>query len=226
MNQVEKFGIEEQADMTTWHHEVISIRQQSALTKLGPILRSYGAYLAGGTALALQLGHRRSVDFDFFVAGSQFDFAAMEQELMKRLPFQSLGAEEKALHGKLHGIRFLAMKYEYLRLHPIRRCVPFNCDLAALNDIGTMKLAAICHRRTKKDFVDLWALMKSGKSLNRLLRDFQERFHVSDLGVVMRRLIDTDDVDDSPMPRMLWRTRWNTIKSEFRDKVDELRWKK
>ena len=225
MKQVAKSGIDERAEMTTWHTDVMGVRQQSALAKLGPILCSHGAYLAGGTALGLQLGHRRSVDFDFFVSGSQFDFAALERELIERLPFQSLGAEEKALHGKLHGVRVVAMKYEYLRLRQVRRCVPFGCNLAALDDIGTMKLAAICHRRTKKDFVDLWALLKSGKSLSQLLHDFQERFHVQDLAVVMRRLIDTDDVDDSRMPRMLWQTRWSLIKSDLRNSVDELRWK-
>jgi predicted nucleotidyltransferase component of viral defense system len=211
--------------MTTWHPNVIGARQKSALAKLGPILRSHGAYLAGGTALALQLGHRRSVDLDFFVSSSRFDFAALERELTASLPFRSLGSEDKALHGKLHGVRVLVMKYEYLRLRPVRRCGLFGCDLAALEDIGTMKLAAICHRRTKKDFVDLWALLKSGKSLNRLFRDFQEKFHVHDLAVVTRRLIYTDDVDDSRMPSMLWKTRWTTIKSDLRDRVDELRWK-
>ena len=208
--------------MTTWHPNVIGIRQQSALAKLGPILRSHGAYLAGGTALGLQLGHRRSVDLDFFVSSSRFDFAALERELIESVPFRSAGSEENALHGKLHGVRVVAMKYEYLRLRPVRRCSPFGCDVAALDDIGTMKLAAICHRRTKKDFVDLWALLKSGKSLGRLFRDFQEKFQVHDLAVVTRRLIDTDDVDESRMPSLLWKTRWATIKSDLRDRVAEL----
>ncbi len=211
--------------MATWHTNVIGARQQAALAKLGPILRSHGAYLAGGTALALQLGHRCSVDLDFFVSSSQLDFAELERELLQSLPFVSLGSEAKALHGKLHGVRVLAMKYEYPRLRPIRRCSPLSCDMAALDDIGTMKLAAICHRRTKKDFVDLWALLKSGKSLSRLCRDFREKFHVHDLAVLMRQLIYTDDVDDKRMPSMLWKTRWATIKADLRDCVDELRWK-
>ena len=209
--------------MTTWHTNVIGVRQQAALAKLGPVLRAHGAYLAGGTALALQLGHRRSVDLDFFVSSSGFDFAALERELTETLPFQSLGSEANALHGKLHGVRVLVMKYEYLRLRRVRRCTSLGCDMAALDDIGTMKLAAICHRRTKKDFVDLWALLNSGKSLSRLLRDFQKRFHVHDLAVVMRRLIYSDDVDDSRMPQMIGKIRWGAIKAALRDRVDELR---
>lgn len=225
MPKVEKSGIGEPVEMTTWHTNVIGSRQKSALAKLGPILRSCGAYLAGGTALALQLGHRRSVDLDFFVSSSQFDFAELERELIQSLPFVSLGSEAKALHGKLHGVRVLVMKYEYLRLRPVRRCSLLGCDMAALDDIGTMKLAAICHRRTKKDFVDLWALLKSGKSLDRLFHDFQEKFHVQDFAVLTRQLIYTDDVDDSRMPSMLWQARWTTIKADLRDRVDELRWK-
>lgn len=211
--------------MATWHTNVIGVRQQAALAKLGPILRSHGAYLAGGTALALQLGHRRSVDLDFFVSSSQFDFAELERELIDALPFVSLGSEAKALHGKLHGVRVLAMKYEYLRLRPVRRCSTLSCDMAALDDLATMKLAAICHRRKKKDFVDLWALLKSGKSLSHLCRAFQEKFHVHDIAALMRQLIYTDDVDGSRMPSMLWKTRWATIKADLRDCVDELRWK-
>ena len=52
--------------MSDWHRDVLGLRQQRVLRELGPVLCGQGAYLAGGTALALHLGHRVSVDLDFF----------------------------------------------------------------------------------------------------------------------------------------------------------------
>ena len=53
----------------TWHPEVLARRQERVLSEIGPLLTRRGFYLAGGTAVALHLGHRRSVDLDWFTAG-------------------------------------------------------------------------------------------------------------------------------------------------------------
>jgi hypothetical protein len=70
------------------HREALGRRQRSLLPRLAPLARQHGFYLAGGTALALQLGHRRSVDFDWF-REDPIDF-----------PLETDRVERGTLHGR------------------------------------------------------------------------------------------------------------------------------
>ena len=109
-------------------------------------------YLAGGTGLALQLGHRLSKDFDFF---SPLDFSTPElvQMLNELGEFQKHSEDINTLHGSLNGTRlsFIGFKYpviqDKINDHAIR--------IAGLGDIAAMKLSAVLSRGIKKDFIDL-----------------------------------------------------------------------
>ena len=210
--------------MSDWHVEVLGQRQQRALRELGPLLCNQGAYLVGGTALALHLGHRVSVDLDFFQNSSFGD----PHELVSRLkeagiPFQSRQLTDKAIHGTVRQVKVTLMWYAYLRIRRVRVCSELNCDIAALDDITAMKLAAVSQRSSKKDFVDVWALLKSGRTLRRMLTAYQRMFDVADVAHVLYRLAEFDDVDQQPMPRMLWKTSWKQMKNDLSQALKTLR---
>jgi hypothetical protein len=90
----------------TWHSEVLAPRQQRVLAQLGPLLTPGGFYLAGGTALALHLGHRRSVDLDWLTAAELADPLRLAQELREQgVAFVTGQVAPGSLHGAVHGVR-------------------------------------------------------------------------------------------------------------------------
>ena len=86
-----------------------------------------------------------------------------------------------------------------------------------------MKLAAVCQRSSKKDFVDVWALLESGRSLRRMLTAYQRTFDVADVAHVLYRLAEFDEVDRQPMPRMIWKTSWKQMKNDLSHALKTLR---
>ncbi len=210
--------------MSAWHGDVLGQRQQRALRELGPLVCGQGAYLAGGTALALHLGHRVSVDLDFFQNSSFGDpHDLVSQWKSAGVPFQSRQLTDKAIHGTVRQVKVTLMWYAYLRIRRVRRCPELNCEVAALDDLAAMKLAAVCQRSSKKDFVDVWALLKSGRSLRPMLTAYQRTFDVADVAHVLYRLADFDEVDRQAMPRMRWKTSWEQMKDDLSRSLKSLR---
>lgn len=213
--------------MSDWHCDVLGARQQRALRELGPVLRRQGAYLAGGTAIALHLGHRVSIDLDFFQSQPLDDPHQLVEELLSEqngsIPFHSRQVSERAIHGTLRQVKVMLMPFAYLRIRRVRRCSELNCDVAALDDLVAMKLAAVCQRVSKKDYVDIWALLKSGRTLRGMLTAYQRKFDIEDVAHVLYRLADFDDVDAQPMPRMRWKTTWKQVKESLGQAIKSLR---
>lgn len=210
--------------MSEWHCDVLGLRQQRVLRELGPLLCGQGAYLAGGTAIALHMGHRVSVDLDFFQNSTFGDpHELVEQIKQSGIPFQSQQLTDKAIHGTARQVKVTLMWYAYLRIRRVRRCPELNCDVAALDDLAAMKLAAVCQRSSKKDFVDVWALLKSGRSLRSMLTAYQRTFDVADVAHVLYRLADFDEVDRQAMPRMRWKSSWKQMKDDLSRALKSLR---
>ena len=207
--------------MKTWHLETIGQRQQQALRELGPLLKSRGAYLAEGTALALHLGHRRSVDLDFFVYGELEEPERLVRELRAAgIPVRTKSVSVKAIHASVRGVKLTVMRYDHLRLRRTVRCPAAPCEIAALDDLAAMKLSAAWSRAARKDFVDVWALLRSGKSLRHLLNCYQRKFELEDCRKVAQQLLNFDKLSHSRMPQMLWKTSWSTIQQELTGAVN------
>jgi len=142
----------------TWHPEVLALRQQRALAQLGPLLTRLGFYLAEGTAVALYLGHRRSVDLDWFTAERLADPLRLAQELREQgIAFVTRQLAPGTLLGSVRGVRLSLLEYRYPLLAALR---PWQggSRIAARADLAAMKLAALAQRGAKKDFVDVYAL--------------------------------------------------------------------
>jgi predicted nucleotidyltransferase component of viral defense system len=210
--------------MKTWHLEILGHQQQRTLQELGPALRPLRAYLVGGTALALHLGHRRSVDMDFFLYGALSEPRTLVRELRAaRIPVRVRDISEKAIQGSVRKIKLTIMSYDHLRLRRTVRCSSLNCELAAMDDLAAMKLAAVRLRAARRDYVDVWAMLRSGRSLRQLLKCYQRKFEVEDCRKVVHQLLNFDKLKHSRMPRMLWDVRWPTIQAELTEAVNPFR---
>jgi hypothetical protein len=196
------------------HREALSRSQRSLLPRLAPLARQHGFYLAGGTALALHLGHRRSVDFDCFREDPIDDPLRLAADLRSpHFLFETERVEKGTLHGRASGIRVSFLAYGYPLLRPLLDVEGLR--LAALEDIAAMKLAAVAQRGSKKDFVDVFALGRRF-GLGEMLGFYGRKYGVADVGHVLVALAYFDDADRERTPMLLRRQSWPAIKAAIR----------
>jgi hypothetical protein len=174
-------------------------------------------YLAGGTALALQIGHRRSIDFDFFTSGD-FDIGRVVQHLRTIGKFELFDRSEGTLSGALNDVRVSFFSYGYPMLEGLNS--HSKLSIADMLDIALMKLEAISGRGSKKDFIDLFFLLKRF-SLSGLLHRYPQKFgvDVSNHYHLMKSLVYFEDAEHQPMPLMLQDVSWEDIKSSIISEV-------
>ena len=135
---------------------------RQALEKLNEVSDLSDFYLAGGTALALQIGHRTSYDLDFFSSSNQLDFGArgtLTKQLQGCDPCLIRRETDGMIYATLMGVEVSFVYQHHPLLDPPLHWK--NIAIAGLIDIGLMKLAAIKDRGTRRDFVDLYCLRES-----------------------------------------------------------------
>ncbi len=109
-------------------------------------------YLAGGTALALQLGYRKSIDLDWF-SQKQFSTKKLKQKLSIIGKLKINEETKDTLNCELDGVKLSFFEYPYKVLFPFVKYK--NIKLADTRDIACMKIDAISSRASKKDFIDI-----------------------------------------------------------------------
>ncbi len=198
------------------HREILTDSQSLVLARLGKAACLRQFYLAGGTALALRLGHRRSVDLDLFVQESFGD----PEDFITDLNREGLDLDNQRLYpatvyGELNGVQLSFIQYQYPLLNQPAVAEEFGCKLASLDDIACMKLAAIATRGSRKDFVDIYALVLKHMPLRFLLDKYTLKHGKRDLAPVLYGLNYFDDAEREPMPHMLWAVSWDAIKRQI-----------
>jgi hypothetical protein len=205
-----------------FHQEALTAAQRTALRKLGPVMTQREFYLAGGTALPLSLGHRRSVDLGWFTEKPIEDPMRLAQEIRDGgIAFKTDSIERGTLYGTVSALRVSFLEYRYPVLRPLVPWGEFECLMASLDDIACMKLSAVAQRGSRKDFVDIYALGLEHISLKEMLRLYQKKFAVQDIAHVLYGLTFFDDAERTRMPRMLWAIDWKTIKKTIQAWVRE-----
>lgn len=176
-----------------------------------PIVRN--AYLAGGTALALRLGHRVSVDLDFFTQ-EELEESVLLSDLEQLPEFKKDGVAWRTVWGKIGETKFSLFHYKYPLLEKTSEFMGIN--LLDLKDIAAMKISALGDRGTKRDFVDLYFLSKT-YSLDQMLKFYDQKF--SDLEDKLYHLIRSfdyfADAEADSLPNMLVDVSWDDIKEFF-----------
>jgi hypothetical protein len=202
--------------------QVLTGAQQTVLELLSRIPEIRSFYLAGGTGLALHLGHRRSEDFDFFRAG-----ALVPQDLLTVLPQTGdvavLQEAAGTLTVRLQGVATSFFRYDYPLLRPLRES-PWELALADPDDIAAMKLAAVAGRGSRKDFVDLYVYAHEIASLRQALAWFREKYRgvTVDPYHLLRSLTFFEDAESETMPHLLVALTWDEIKAFFRAETARL----
>ena len=177
-------------------------------------------YLAGGTGLALHIGHRQSIDFDFFTS-SDIDNNILDSKLSKIGVFIRTYEDRNTLYGELNDVKVSFIKYDYPLLEELASDAYFH--IAGLKDIASMKLSAILSRGSKKDFIDLFFLLKS-YSLKEILGFYGEKFKQSDYEYsLLRSLLYFQDAEKDPMPRMIQSVKWDQVKNTISTRVRDLK---
>lgn len=175
--------------------------------------------LVGGTALALQLGHRNSIDLDFFgeFQNSYIDFLnAFNNEGLTVNSLQNT----KSIHiFEIEGVKVDIVNYPYKWLED-----PIEDDgikLSGLKDIASMKLAAITNRGTKKDFIDMYFLLQHF-SLNEMVEYYKTKYDTNSIYNVIRSLVYFADAENDPMPKMYIPVIWDEVKSVIKESVEKI----
>ncbi len=151
-------------------------------------------YLAGGTSLALQIGHRDSLDFDFFSDGDIHTARLFERlrkffEGYKLLKIQEENNTLTVLIDDSVKISFFTYKYKLID----ETISDENITYAGIADIGCMKLSAITTRASNKDYIDLYFILKIF-SLSDLLDKARRKYPQLDRNLILKSLVYFEDV--------------------------------
>ncbi len=207
-----------------FHEEVLTARMRSALRRLAPVAQQNGFYLAGGTAVALLLGHRRSVDLDWFCQEPLIDPALFGRSFTEQgMSVQIIQIAEGTLFMRVSGVRTSFFEYRYPLLRPPIYWQSYGCTLASLEDLACMKLLAVAQRGRKRDFVDIYAITRF-IPLSEAVALYRQKYGMSDVVHLLRALTYFDDADGERMPPLRWDIRWDQIKRALTSAVKELTW--
>lgn len=182
-------------------------------------------YLVGGTALALQLGHRISVDIDLFTS-SDFDTVDIVEKLRKDVELQIIMQKEKNLlivnarkqNSRNEFVKIDFVKYPYQLLAEVQ--VVDAIRFLSPDDIIPMKLSAIANRGAKKDFYDIYELLKK-YSLKSMLELFVKKYPDIAQFHILKSLVYFDDADNQFDPISLTNVQWQIVKETIESKVNE-----
>ncbi|MDR3093595.1 MAG: nucleotidyl transferase AbiEii/AbiGii toxin family protein [Bacteroidales bacterium] len=181
-----------------------------------PVLK--GFRLVGGTALALQLGHRKSVDLVFFgnVSLTRDDIVeAVEDAGLEIIPQKNTLRIHIFEINKVK-VDIVTLPYEWIE-PPVQK---EGVKMAGLKDIAAMKLEAITNRGSKKDFIDVYFLLQHF-SLQQMLDLYCAKYPKGAVFNVMRSLTYFEDAEDNKMPEMLANVQWEEIKSKIQKTIKD-----
>lgn len=201
---------------------VLAAAQRRALARLSALPIAQQLYLAGGTAVALHLDHRRSLDLDFFSRGDNLDLERARREITDAgARVEVIAQSDATLHLRLEGADVDIVRYRYPLLEPPSPIE--GVTVAGLRDLAAMKLAAIAKRGLRRDFWDIHEMLTSqAVSPREVFDDYRTKFQTSEADTyhVLRALVWFEDAEGEPvMPRGLTARRWRRIRAYFETNI-------
>ncbi len=196
---------------------VLSKNQKRTLNILSKMSEINDFYLAGGTGLALQIGHRKSIDFDFFSKRNKLfseDREKIKNYLRKYGKIKLLQDKNNTLDIFFDSVKISFFYYPYSLVKSLKTAKKIK--ISSVEDISLMKLSAISTRGNKKDFIDLYFVCKY-IPLVKLFKLAKKKFpDVYDFSVVaLKSLVYFFDAEQEKMPVMLKAVNWSKVKNFF-----------
>jgi hypothetical protein len=179
-----------------------------------------GFYLSAGTALALQLGHRESEDLDFFTQ-QFFDPQVLLSALKEAGTLTDVRLDEGTLHARMNTVKLQFLHYPYPLLEKTH--LWNGIQLSSVLDIACTKLITISMRGSKKDFVDMYVILRM-TSLEKLLENLDEKYRDVQYNKphILKSLVYFVDADMQPMPRMHTSLDWSAVKTYLIEQVKKI----
>lgn len=204
--------------------KILSKKQKEILKGLMKFVVNKNIYCAGGTALAMQIEHRESDDFDFFVKG-RFSFNKLYKQIINEFGKNNINLEilnNDTLNIEIENfkVQFLT---DYYKVTGELIESDLNIKIASIKQIGLMKLLAIMNRGSRKDFIDIYFICKDNIRLMELLNHLPERYPgLKEKGNLLTALIYFEDAEKEPMPKMIKKVKWQNIKKYITKEVLEI----
>lgn len=167
--------------------------------------------------MSLRLGHRESEDLDFFNP-KKFDPIKLQPELEIFGSLSSVEVAKNTLNIYLKRVKLQFLSYPYPLLEPTMNWN--NIQLSSLIDIACTKLQTIGMRGSKKDFIDLYFILKQ-YPLEELFKQLYKKYRRSNYSLphILKSLVYFVNADGQPMPRMCQPTSWEKIKQQITEKI-------
>lgn len=176
--------------------------------------------LVGGTALSLQLGHRISIDLDFF-SFKEFDVDILKEKINST--FKDVKREWTYERGMILTVRMNDVKVDFVHYpYELIDTLVIEKDIRLLSpkDIAAMKLSAVSNRAEKKDFFDIYKLLQTF-TLKEMLALYRVKFKQEYISHILRSLCYFDEANESEDPIMIDNTTWNDVKNRVQSEVKD-----
>ena len=195
------------------HVETVSPDTLALLKRIQALDILAGTRLVGGTALALQLGHRSSIDLDFFGSWGESN---LQPELESCGTVVRTGGTQRMQFYEVNAVKVDFVTYPYAWLKEVSMIDGIR--LAHIEDIAAMKLEAIANRGSKKDFMDVAVLLELF-SLEQMLDLYHRKYPKGLKLLILRSLVYFDDAESTDMPMMCKPLTWQVAKERICDAV-------
>lgn len=176
-----------------------------------------GFNLVGGTSLALQIGHRFSVDIDMFGIAEIDEFEFVD-ELSNFGKVIVIKKSKNVLILSVNGIKVDFVNYKYPLIEEIT--IVENIRLASDKDIAAMKLNAIAGRGSRKDFIDLHFLLQK-YSLKEMIYFYNNKYADGSEFMVLKSLTYFEDAESEEIPILFQKLDWNEIKVSIQNALND-----
>jgi predicted nucleotidyltransferase component of viral defense system len=177
-------------------------------------------YLAGGTALALNTGIRKSVDLDFFTQDKDFENEELLGNFSGNSDWQVTINRKNTIYGLLFKAKVSFIAYPFFV--PKQEMINYGyVKILKPLDIAVMKIIAISQRGRKRDFFDLYWCVKNIEPLENLVRRLRVQYPsvAHDYHHILKAMVYFEDAESDPNPELNFKADWKEVKNFFKKEI-------
>ena len=206
------------AQKLDWHYETLPNETKKALDFLSTQswFSQTGWYLAGGTALALQAGHRKSFDLDFFTEKKDFDEKEVLAYFKDNEDWVTEVERKNTIYGELFKAKISFIAYPFFMP---KQQMSWHGKIKVMHpmDIGVMKITAVSQRGRKRDFFDLYWCAHNIEPMEKIIGRLQAQYPsvAHDYHHILKSLVYFEDAESDPEPEIYFKADWGTVKNFF-----------
>lgn len=210
------------SDQVIWHYESLPKHTKKAFDFLSKEswLKKSDWYLAGGTALALQGGNRKSFDLDFFTKRKNIKNEELLEKFHNTKQWKVTMDRKNTIYGELFNAKISFIAYPYFI--PEQKML-LHGSISVLNkiDIAVMKITAISQRGRKRDFFDLYWCAQNVEPLEKTILRLKKQYPttVHNYQHIIKALLYFEDAESDPEPDIYFDADWKKVKRFFTKEI-------